>query len=74
MDGQTVKHLRDNNTNYLEHLVFAVKIGMTLLFRGAILSMHALCPVCDIPKKWNLEDTAQKLNDWSNLQQERKSR
>ena len=65
-------HLKENDENYLSHLLFAGKIGLTLLFRGTIFLLHGLLPVCSIPKKWNLEETSLKLFRWSEYMNRRK--
>ena len=72
MDGQAMKHLRDNNISYINHCVFAGKIGLTLIFRGILFLLHAVLPVVDLPARWNLEDTARKLTVWNNSTQGRK--
>ncbi len=51
-----MKHLRDNNETYCSHFKFASAIGLMLVFRGVIFLLHAVLPVCAIPKRWNLED------------------
>jgi len=66
-----VEHLEKNSETYYVHLKFAATIGLTLVCRGGIFLLHGLFPVCDIPKKLNIEDTRDKLNEW-NLQADRK--
>ena len=58
-------HLRENNETYLSHLLFAGKIGLTLIFRGFIFLLHALMPICNIPKKWNLRSIITQLEKWN---------
>ena len=60
-----MKHLKQNNETYLSHLLFAGKVSLTLLFVGIIFLLHALFPICNIPKKWNLESTTVKLYKWN---------
>ena len=60
-----MKHLSQNKETYLTHLLFAGKIGLTLIFRGAIFILHALFPICDIPRQWNLSSTHSKLQEWN---------
>ena len=69
-----MNHLKNNCTSYLEHLLFAGKISITLLFRGVVFLFHAVIPVCDIPKRWNLENTAGKLFLWSDELEKRKTK
>ena len=60
-----MKHLKDNNETYLSHLKFAGSIGLALIIRGIIFVLHALFPLCDIPRRFNLEETSKKLLDWN---------
>jgi hypothetical protein len=69
-----VKHLKKNNETYLDHLLFAGKVGLTLIFVGVIFLLHALLPICKIPKRWNLEDTSIKLYRWSEYIIKRKNK
>ncbi len=59
-----MKHLEENNETYISHFLFAGKIGITLMFRGAIFLLHAVFPICKIPARFNLENTVDKLYDW----------
>ena len=38
------KHLKEANKTYLQHLVFAFKAGVLLLFAGIASIIHALIP------------------------------
>jgi len=67
-------HLQKNNEKYLTHLLFAGKVGLTLLFVGTIFLLHAIFPICSIPKRWNLEDTSVKLYGWSQYTARRKNK
>ena len=58
-------HLEDNNETYTSHFMFAGKIGVNLVFRGVLFLLHAVFPVCNIPKRWNLENTLEKLYNWN---------
>ena len=68
-----MKHLKESNQSYIEHLMFASKVGLTLIFRGAVFLLHALAPVCRIPKKWNLENTSLTLFRWNEDLSKRKN-
>ena len=59
-----MKHLKDNNETYLSHFLFASKVGINLIFRGILFLIHAILPICDIPKKWNLKNTLEKVYKW----------
>ena len=59
------KHLKENNISYLEHLRFACKIGLTLIFRGYVFLIHGFFPFANIPEKWNLEKTSEDLENWN---------
>ena len=66
-----MKHLVENNETYFSHFKFAGNIGLNLIFRGIIFLFHAVLPICDIPKKWNLENTLEKLYKWNVYTNER---
>ena len=67
-------HLRYNNETYISHLFFASKIGLTLMCRGIIFLLHAIFPICKIPKRWNLENTSNKLHKWHEYAIKRKNK
>ena len=67
-------HLKKHNETYLNHLLFAGKIGLTLIYRGAIFLLHALFPICKIPVRWNLENTHTKLEEWNEVTIRRKAK
>jgi hypothetical protein len=60
-----MKHLKNNNETYFSHLLFASKVGLTLIFRGWLFIFHAIFPIGEILERWNLEDTLQKLQEWN---------
>jgi hypothetical protein len=60
-----MKHLEKNNETYFSHMLFAGKIGLTLILRGVVFMLHALLPVCELPRFLNLEDTSKKLYEWN---------
>ena len=60
-----MKHLKNNNETYFSHLLFASKVGLNLIIRGIIFVIHAFVPVCEIPKKYNLEATLEKIKKWN---------
>ena len=60
-----MKHLKENNETYFSHFLFASKIGLTLILRGWLFVFHAIFPVCCVPKRWNIENTLQKLQEWN---------
>ena len=64
----SMKHLRENNETYLSHFAFASRIGIMLILRGWLFVFHALLPICNIPKRWNLSSTSRELikcNDYA---------
>ena len=65
-------HLEKNNETYFSHLKFATTIGLTLVLRGGIFILHGLLPLCEVPKKMNLEDTRDKLDIWNAYAEARK--
>ena len=60
-----MKHLKSNNEAYSSHFLFASKVGLTLIFRGWLFIFHAIFPIGEIPKRWNLGNTIQKLQKWN---------
>ena len=60
-----MRHLKEANETYVSHFKFASKIGITLLMRGIIFILHAAFPICNIPKRWNLEDTLRRVYRWN---------
>tara|TARA_B100000287_G_scaffold278836_1_gene262762 strand:+ start:397 stop:612 length:216 start_codon:yes stop_codon:yes gene_type:complete len=65
------KHLKDNNETYLSHLMFAGKIGLSLLLRGAVFVLHGLLPLWDIPARLNLENLRDKADKWNKHTEQR---
>jgi hypothetical protein len=59
-----MKHLKDNNVTYFSHLKFASIIAITLFLRSFAFFFHAILPIYDIPKRWNLQKTKDDLNRW----------
>ena len=59
-----MKHLKNNNETYFSHFLFASKIGLTLIFRGLLFVFHAALPIGNIPKRWNIKNTLQKVQEW----------
>ena len=39
-----IKHLKENNMTYIEHLIFALYYGILCLYAGLTLMLHALLP------------------------------
>jgi len=60
-----MKHLIDHNETYLNHMLFAGKIGLTLMLRGLVFLLHAVFPLCKIPRRWNLSNTSTKIAEWN---------
>jgi len=60
-----LRHLKDNNETYTSHMLFAGRIGLALLFRGLVFIGHAILPVCNIPTRFNLDDTLERVYIWS---------
>lgn len=67
-----MKHLKVNNETYLSHLKFACNVGVTLITRGVIFVCHGLFPFCEVPKRFNLEETYNQLKEWNNHAEARK--
>jgi hypothetical protein len=43
-----IRHLQENNMNYIEHLIFALFYGCSCLFAGLLLIVHSFLP-CFFP-------------------------
>jgi len=69
-----MNHLQKNNETYLSHLLFSGKIGLTLICRGIIFLLHAVLPICNIPKSLNLKNTTDKLYEWNQYTHKRQRR
>jgi hypothetical protein len=65
------KHLKDNNESYLSHLMFAGKVGLSLLLRGVVFVLHGLLPLWDIPARLNLENLRDKADKWNDHTKQR---
>ena len=59
-----MKHLQENNETYANHLLFAGKIGFTLIFRGLMFIFHAILPICELPRRWNLSALRNDADQW----------
>jgi hypothetical protein len=58
------KHPReDANKTYLQHLVFTLKISCRLFVSSMVFIIHGLFPFISMPKKLNLEETIDFLNN-----------
>ena len=51
--------------SYLEHLLFAGKVGAFLFSRAMAFVFHAVFPMWNITSGWNLEATYQQLKLWN---------
>jgi hypothetical protein len=70
----TLGHLKRNNETYVNHLLFAGKAGLSLIWRGVLLLFHALLPIYKIPKRWNLESTSMRVQQWNEHTIKRKNK
>jgi len=69
-----MSHLKDNNTTYLSHLLFAGKIGLTLLFVSMLFLLHAVFPIRNVPEKWNLKKMCIKFSLWDEEVEKKKEK
>jgi len=69
-----MRHLKENNETYLSHLRFAGWIGISLVVRGTMFLLHGLFPVVEMPNRFNLESTVEKLAEWNEYAKERMRR
>ena len=65
-------HLKKHNETYLSHLLFAGKIGLTLTFQGIVFLLHAVFPICGLPKFLNLKSISDKSYAWNEYTIKRK--
>jgi hypothetical protein len=68
------KHLEENKETYFSHFKFASAVGASLIFRGTIFILHALLPVKNVPGRWNIKNTLNKLHEWNNYTIRREKR
>jgi len=59
-----VSHLKENNETYVNHLLFATKIGFSLMLRAAAFIIHGVFPIFSIPRRLNITTTITKLEEW----------
>jgi len=60
-----MKHLINNSETYLKHMLFASRIGLTLIFRGLLFLLHSILPIKQIPSQWNLSNLSTKIAKWN---------
>ena len=60
------KHLKEKNTTYLQHLVFAMKVSLKLTFSSTAFLVHAFFPFVKVPYDLNLESMALYLFERNN--------
>ena len=70
----TMGHLKKNNETYLNHLLFAGKVSLTLVLTSILFLLHGLFPICEISKKWDLKSTNNKLAKWNEYAIKRKNK
>lgn len=68
------QHLKINRETYFSHMFFACTVGFSLGLTGLMFLIHSLLPWIPIPKSLNLEETAQKLQEWNHYTVDRKER
>jgi hypothetical protein len=67
-----MKHLKENNETYFSHLKFAGKMGLQLILRGTVFVLHAVFPVCEVPKSLDLKSTSELIINWCSYTRERR--
>ena len=67
-----MRHLKENNETYLSHLKFAGTMGIQLLLRGVVFILHALFPICEVPKSLDLKSTCELFIEWHDYSQRRR--
>ena len=67
-----LKHLKENNETYLNHLKFAWVAAFHMLISCCFFLVHGLIPAIPIPKLFNLEAMYRKLKKWDAYSQIRK--
>lgn len=51
-------HLKENNTSYREHAIFAVSVGLRTAFSSIFFLIHGVLPFIQVPAFLNLEAMA----------------
>ena len=59
-----MRHLKENNENYLTHLKFAWTVAVYMLFSSCFLLIHGLLPILPVPKLFGIEKIARKMKKW----------
>tara|TARA_R110000824_G_scaffold8737_4_gene39665 strand:- start:78849 stop:79058 length:210 start_codon:yes stop_codon:yes gene_type:complete len=59
-----MSHLKENNETYVSHMLFATKIGFSLICRGLIFVVHGVFPMFLLPKNLNIASAIAKLEEW----------
>ena len=67
-----MRHLKENNETYFSHLKFAGTMGIHLLLRGVVFILHALFPICEVPKSLDLKSTCELFIEWHDYSQRRR--
>ena len=67
-----MKHLKENNETYFSHLRFAGTIGLQLILRGVVLSLHGIFPICEVPESLNLNNTCKLITKWNKYAETRR--
>ena len=60
------KHLKERNTTYIQHLIFAMKVSLMLTVSSTAFFIHAILPFVEIPYNLNLESMALYLFEKNN--------
>ena len=59
-------HLKNRNTNYLQHFVFAMRVSLKLSLSSTAFFVHAFFPFIKIPYSLNLDSMALYLFERNN--------
>ncbi len=60
------KHLKENNTSYLQHFMFAMGVSWRLSVSSLFFMIHALAPMINIPDRYDLDAMALYLFEKNN--------
>tara|TARA_R100001129_G_scaffold146552_1_gene107830 strand:- start:559 stop:771 length:213 start_codon:yes stop_codon:yes gene_type:complete len=59
-----VRHLKENNQTYLNHLKFAWTAAFYMLFSFCFLLVHGAVPFIPTPELFSIEGVARKMKKW----------
>ena len=60
-----MKHLKENNQTFLDHVKLAWLIAFHMLFSCCFLLIHGVLPFVPMPKLFSIETMTRKMKKWN---------